>query len=470
MSYLASKKNDEMTSTSPGGLKITYIPRFLAKGFAVSPYEDGPLVNHPEGSLSEEQLVAGKMPISGIIVGEGDTGKTWLTKRLAKLTTEQAPVKVFPLRRYGITNPHLLDHVSQFITDTENCSCRTVVIDGLDENLDAAGAIERLCDSYLSDTSTVRFWITSRPRNAVNQLLSRIPRLHPYYLLPFTYDDLKCLTNGAGLDCESFRDELAKTRLLDMAKKPGGAVLLMDLFVKQKGRLSDDRNELLYRIVQSLVGARRDGVAVPPSETCFSETMLLEAAGWTATRFWLEQKDSVWDGAAYDCPPTALPFGALECGVYVVSDLSELLKRRLFEPLDQNRYRFVADETLTKFLTAWWLNLKSGGHVKDLFETKSGIGFALGGVMSYLAWFHPNQADDWLSCAPRFFSNCHQAIKAFGKEKLFDALNDYQKRAPWDSIFVAGGNSGRIITRPFVSMRSVDFRVLTCRWTRRSLP
>lgn len=416
-------------------LKVPVIKRFIAKGSEPQQNETNDYgFRHYHYFDSDKHISYDKLiketPNGGIIIGEGDTGKTWLVEMISNLDSESFAVKTYRLRDFESNPRELIAYAEALWNEAKTKSIPSaLILDGLDENPKTWTAICDICNKRNDKEKAYnRIWITSRQCSAVTELSAADAIGEFYHLLPFSQDEVISLANDLDYDGAAFLATLKAKNISHFAAKPGGAILLLKMLATGKLNTSS-KLQLNEEICRSFARDSRDGVALSADECQYSDDDLLDAAGWIAAKALFNNKDSLWKGTDAECPNNALPYRKLPRGRYKNALLNAAIKRRLFEPLSEERFRVTCDTHLEPFLTAYWISRHiSEALITKLLQFDTPIGSRLASVLYWLALYHPNIGTHWISKCPKAFIGCNQAIEKFGYKKFYSLLeSEYTK-------------------------------------------
>jgi len=370
----------------------------------------------------------------GLIIGEGDTGKSTYVRMLFEAAERRGVRK--PLLVKLRTRPTLT------IPDVPDGEVQTIIWDGLDEFPECARDIVDLTADL--DPERHHVWVTSRPCNAAS-VVAASPLLEDvYHLAPFTEDDVLSIADSAKLDGEAFLDAVHGAHLDAFMDKPGGAVILMQLFAN--GQLdSPSRTELMETIMLDFARETRDGDAECDPKLPFSQRQIVEATSWIAACLVLTGKDAIWTGAKSACPANDLFIEDLPPREYGIALFKAALGLRLFEPLTQERYR-LAYSDMPPFLAGRWLAKnfpveriteipldpphpydESDEELDEVLDDESydESMFFEAEPINAIAWasrYDTNFGKPFILNHPESFLGAHQLIKEIGYGKFVTAL------------------------------------------------
>ena len=376
----------------------------------------------------------------GVIVGEGDIGKTWLVEALASEDCDQLHVKALRIRNFEGALRKLIDEANAFweVCKNDNSTAH-LVLDGLDENESAWPIIVEICTHILS-VKKCRVWVTGRPCRGMNDLIKSGCLKEQYCLLPFSRDDVRELAEMVGENGEAFLRALINKQVASFATKPGGATLLLKLYGMGKFDTCS-RIQLTEEIAKSFARDGRDGVEIPANESIYRDEDLVDCAGWIAARIFFSQRNSLWMGVSAECSDVAFPFADLPHGKYKSDMLNAVTKRRLFEPLSVDRLRVAYDTHLMPFLVAYWIRTHAPKEsIGQMLRTDKGIGDGMSEVLKYISLYEPDLGCQWMELSPKSFLDCPKTIELYGAGKYYSLLEkQYLSLAKFDyDAFIKG--------------------------------
>lgn len=351
-----------------------------------------------------------KLP-GGLIVGEGDSGKSIFVKMLKIAAEARGPVKLVLLRKRE--NDFSVPCISKG-------KIATVIFDGLDEYPECARDILDFMENV--DERTCHVWVTSRPVDAAS-CLQRCPLFaKPYHLEPFERWDVRRLAEGVSIDPHAFLKAVEEANLNSFLTKPGGAILMLDFFAR--GRLKEQtRLQAMDEIVRQFVRESRDGHTLRADEEPSNPQDLIKAAQWIAAYLMLSGHGSVWCGDEGRSPRQAVPFNGLLRPDYPKTTLSRVLGRRIFEPLSSDHLRFTYSDTLEYLAGSWMAERVSLEKIKAYIPTDdSKVNSVTVRTLSWAGARKPELCQPWIGNRPEIFFSCHDAIHKFGCERYFRSL------------------------------------------------
>ena len=351
-----------------------------------------------------------KLP-GGLIIGEGDSGKSIYVKMLKTAAEARGPVKLVFLRKRE--NDFSVPRVPKG-------KIATVIFDGLDEYPECARDILDFMENV--DERTCHVWVASRPVDAAS-CLQRCPLFaKPYQLEAFEWWDARRLAEGVSIDPHAFLKAVEDANLKSFLTKPGGTILMLDFFAR--GRLKDQtRLQAMDEIVRQFVRDSRDGHTLRADEEPDDPQELIKAAQWIAAYLMLSGHGSVWCGDEGRSPRQAVRFNDLLRADHPKAMLSRILGRRIFEPLSSDHLRFSYSDTLEYLAGSWMAERLSIGKIKAFIPTDdSKVNSVTVRTLSWAGARKPELCQPWIGNRPEMFFSCHAAIHQFGCERYFQSL------------------------------------------------
>ena len=316
----------------------------------------------------------------GLILGEGDSGKSVYVNMLRDAAAVVGPVKLIHLRSDLQDGSTIQDCVKEVIAQVHNQAERaTLIFDGLDENEKYGKELKTvLADSRIFQEC--RIWVASRPCAAAAALSGSVVAGMVYKLLPISHQDIhKIVEQVDAVSEEEFLKIVKEAHLESFLRKPGGVIVLLKLFANGNLKVTG-RDAAMLNIAEDYARAMRDGQIEDLGDEGFSDRDLVDCAGWIATCLFFSGKDSIWRGRASDSPAMALRQEDLPLGFYDERIINEVLLRRLFEPLESVRLRITYAD-MANYLAGWWM----GRHfliseINKLIKNVQVVSPDLGGV------------------------------------------------------------------------------------------
>ena len=180
------------------------------------------LVREDGTSFSMKDAV--RLP-GGLIVGEGDSGKTIFTMMFIRQTVGLATSRRIPLRELTVNRYSIIEEARKLSAQSAANKPAVLILDGLDEKQDIARDIADLL--FNGELGNVSLWITSRPCDAASRLQECCPLFaKAYRLSSFTRNDIRQMAEDIIPDIDAFFQLSATLGLESFLRKPGGAVLM----------------------------------------------------------------------------------------------------------------------------------------------------------------------------------------------------------------------------------------------------
>ena len=336
----------------------------------------------------------------GLILGEGDTGKSTYARMLAELAKENGPVELVPLRRRSATAS------PPPVRDGE---IATVIFDGLDEYPEAVRDIVDFAESL--DPDRFHVWVTSRACDAASRLAESIRFEQIYRLSEMTREDILDIADAAGLDGYDFLEAVERLGVGGFLDKPGGAILLLQLFAN--GRLDGSRaTDVMETTALAFAAETRDGHTLSAQSLAIPPERLVDAASWIAAALQIGERGAIWLGAKTECPEEDLAFDDLPLCDFTREELAEALGRRLFEPLTPERLRLSYSQ-MPMYLAGRWIARRVPKGKVAVFDIYS---------IAAAAAIKPDVGLDFIGRHPEAFLGCHELIRKFGFKPMLDAI------------------------------------------------
>lgn len=360
----------------------------------------------------------------GLILGEGDSGKSVYVNMLRDAAAVVGPVKLIHLRSDLQDGSTIQDCVKKVVAQVHNQIERaTLIFDGLDENEKYGKELKTvLADSRIFQEC--RIWVASRPCAAAAALSGSVVAGMVYKLLPISHQDIhKIVEQVDAVSEEEFLKIVKEAHLESFLRKPGGVIVLLKLFANGNLKVTG-RDAAMLNIAEDYARAMRDGQIEDLGDEGFSDRDLVDCAGWIATCLFFSGKDSIWRGRASDSPAMALRQEDLPLGFYNEGIIKEVLLRRLFEPLESVRLRITYAD-MANYLAGWWV----GRHfpvceINRLIKDVQVISPDLGAVVMWASHVRPEAALSLIGRRSECFFSSHDSIRLYGVGAYFDALSE----------------------------------------------
>lgn len=353
----------------------------------------------------------------GLILGEGDTGKSTYAVMLQAAAEIKGPSKIIRLRR------RQFDFVAPQIKEDE---VATIILDGLDEFPECVRDIVDFAEDL--DKDRYHIWVTSRACDAASRLCESTRFEEIYKLDAFTEQDIIKLANSLDLEGKIFLARVKELNLEDIIRKPGGVVLLLDLFANGELDEVESFADILDTIVRRFVASTRDGHVESILHDSSDPNELIEVAAKIAAALTLTGSNALWIGRNEDCPTYDIPIeDFIDLGIDKKT-VAEVLSRRIFEPLSTERYR-INYTAVSPYLTARCLLASYDDETiveklppDELFRREDVYS-------SYLSITEPDETAVWLADlnsdlglkyihrSAAMFARCHDTIRKLGFDK-----------------------------------------------------
>lgn len=414
------------------------VPRFLyedgedavplcdAFGFWRSQIKNGEQCYDLESALSLK---------GGLIVGEGDSGKTFYLNQLKTRAAATGKVLSIRLRDYRAGEFQTFEQDVKSFLERDNRDTKDkayLFVDGIDEREEFLSPLMRVVRSLIAKEN-LSIWVTTRRVAGLEGTAIGVDGFPRYKLAPLRRSDVWNFANAFGCDAERFVDDVISMQISDLCSKPGGCITLLKLYHGRSGHFEGD-GDILLRIAKDLCREHRDGRAVSISErnVLYSDDELLDCAEWIATCLVLRGKIAVFEGAEDDTPADSIYHAALKTSRYERGQIAEVLDTRMFEPFGGSRIRFSFSR-LPFYLAAKWLSryVSMDNLSKLLHVGKEGLSYELADVIGWIEHFNPGYAKDLFRSNPEIMlASCESfALLPHGVaydllEKRYGNLND----------------------------------------------
>lgn len=366
-------------------------------------------------SLSLEHIIRHER--GGLILGEGDSGKSTYVKMLAERAKNAIPRRNVELLRLARDSVYA-EHIQKAIEELHRRDI--LILDGLDEKQKLVHDIAEICNNR----HNCAIWITSRPCDAATYLQGECDLFEkPFRLSDFTLDDVSCIARSLGVDANRFIKALRSTGLESFTAKPGGTVLMLCKYlngkISHKGRVA-----AMEELLEDFSRTNRDGKIVRqlPSSATIKE--IAEAVRWMAATLFLSGKNSIWIGEPECEPDSALPFDRLPFDRHSRETCFAALERRLFEPLSVGHLRLTYADMLP-YLAGSYIARELGADILSKIIPMEGdhLSKECAEVISWMGQIEPKLCLPWIEKRPLDFAHCHEAIEMIGVEKYFQFVS-----------------------------------------------
>ena len=373
----------------------------------------------------------------GLIVGEGDSGKTFYLNQLKTRAESLGKVLSVRLRDYRAGEFQAFEQdVESFLErdDSDANAKAYLFVDGIDERgefyVPLMGMVRKLITR-----ENLSVWLTTRriAGPGEKELTVAIEGFPRYKLAPLRRGDVWRFANAFGCDGERFVEDVISMQVSDICSKPGGCVTLLKLYRGRGGCFEGDE-DILLRIAKDLCREHRDGRSISVSEhnSVYSDDEFLECAEWIATCLVLRGKVAVFSGEEPDTPSDSLYHAALKTSRYEKGQIAAVLSTRMFEPFGGFRIRFSFSR-LPFYLAAKWLSsyVSPDNLSKLLHIGNEVVSYELADVIGWVEHFRPGYAKDLFGAFPEIMlASCQSFAQlphdvAYGLlEKRYGNLND----------------------------------------------
>ena len=349
----------------------------------------------------------------GMILGEGDTGKSTYAKMLCEEARRFGPSVLVLLRKRSLAFD---------LPEVKTGETATIVFDGLDEFPECARDLVDLAEGL--DPRKCHLWVTSRAVDAAAVVCESVRFEKIYRLSAFRKKDVCEIADAAGLSGADFLEAVSAQSLDGFIEKPGGAVLLLQLFAR--GQLdASSRADLMETIARACVAETRDGHVVKGRVGSFATSDLMNAASWIAACLCLSRSEALWTGAEHERPAHDLCLSDVPGLSRSHALIDELLLRRIFEPLTDSRLR-ISYSGMASYLAGRWL--ARNVPVKKLIA-KIGRRDLLP-IVEEIVWatiFDSDYGMPFVRSRPELFTACRNLIERVGFETYLNWMTENAK-------------------------------------------
>ena len=387
------------------GQEIVPVPRRLTQG-GVETY-----------GLAE---VAGRP--GGLILGEGDVGKSTYAVMLCNAARRHGPAMLWQLRSGNLDFD---------IPEPPPGQVTTIVLDGLDECRECGVPLVERFGSL--DPEKYHVWVTSRGGGVPKVVRAHRRFSAVYELAPFSSRDVEALADAVGVNGADFVRTVTMCNFDSFLAKPGGVIALLNLYAG--GELSELRIEdLMRRLAMRLVTWSRDGADKDEYDLPWSVVRLYDSAEWIAACLACSGRAAVWTGSPNECPEGDLSIDELALDGDDRRLLLGTLDSRMFEPLSPTRLR-VANADMAGYLAGRWASrhLPSDELSRLAFHGEDGSVFAV----STLVWAcccRPELGLKYVRDNPILFLRCPGVVSRLGFREYAEAAGNWCRSIPTERL------------------------------------
>lgn len=404
---------------------VNSVQRYLyPSGSEISVDSNGLLVSSSVDLWRQKLLIgpdqAAKLP-GGILLAEGGMGKTTFMEQLRDSLQDRS-LPLFKLGEYVGDPGAFSNDLDASLTVSASCISQTVLLDGLDEAPDLAGAVLRKI-RQLPDSTSV--WLASRDIGAMRAIRSERPDLASYSLAPLSEMDIRTLSCQASVDAEAFLHAALRQSLLPICAKPLGCELALSVF-RENGLAGVAQRDLWQRGIERLCdetpSATRQLLGTPK----FTLDEILNCSAWISLCLALSENHFVWSGEQSHRPEQSLGFSDLTSGQFSVDLIRTALERGVFSPLGDGRVSFshtiyrdyLAAFGFAAFIPAeHWISLLMNGQRDAVFPQRAGIA-------TWLATYNAGFLAELSAIQPELLLASADSVQAIGSDRLCEALLD----------------------------------------------
>jgi len=376
------------------------------------------------GSLWHKKLIdlggVAKLP-GGILLGEGGMGKTTFMEQLRDSLQDRS-VLLFKLGEYVGDPGGFRTDIDANLAPSGGNTAQTVILDGLDEAPELAGAILRKL-RQLPDSISV--WISSRDIAAVRAIQSERPELTSYSLAPLTETDLRTLATQAGVDGDEFLHAATRQGVLPICAKPLGCELALSVF-RENGLVDVAQRDLWQRGIERLCDETPSPTRQLAGTPQFTLDEILHCSAWVSLCLALSENHFVWSGERSHCPQQSLGITDLTSVRFSAALIRTTLERGVFTPLGDGRIAY-SHAIYTDYLAAFgfatfipaehWISLLMNGQRDAVFPQRAGIA-------AWLATYNTGFLAELSAIQPELLLASADSAQAVGPDRLCAALLD----------------------------------------------
>ena len=380
------------------------------------------LLFNPTERLLREKLIgindAAKLP-GGILLAEGGMGKTTFME-LLKGSYQSQSVHLFKLGEYVRDPGAFRNELKASLAARTPCTQQIVLLDGLDEAPDLAGAVLRAIQSLPASTSV---WLASRDITALHVIQSERPELKSYKLAPLCEMDLRTLAKQASVDAEAFLDAAARQGLLPICAKPLGCELALSVF-RENGLVDVAQRDLWQRGIERLCDETPSTTRQLSGTPKFSLDEVMRCSAWISLCLTLSENHFVWSREHSYRPEQSLCVSDLGSDQFSGDLIRTTIERGVFSPVGDGRvayshkiYRdYLGASGFASFIPAeHWTSLLMNGQRDAVFPQRAGIA-------TWLATYNKGFLAELLAAQPELLLSSADSVQAIGPDQLCEAL------------------------------------------------
>jgi len=345
-------------------------------------------------------------------------GKTTFMEQLAACSPG-GQGKLVKLGEYAGDPNGLRQDVAAYLNAASSFPHAVLLLDGLDEAPELAGAILRLLRGVSASTTV---WIASRDVTAMRSIRAEMPHLKAYSMAPLSLKDIRDLTSGYGVDPEDFLAAVRRQGVTGICAKPLGCELAVSVF-RENGLTGISQRSLWQRGIERLCDETPSTTRRLSPPSVYPLDQIVRASAWIAMCLTLSNKAFVWADEDSHCPQQCTPISSLASDAFPLELLRLALERGTFSPLGDGRFRF-GHAVYRDFLAAYGLTLfvPSDQWLSLVLTAKRSVFPQRQGVVAWLASFNQGFLSEMSGLQPELVLSSVDSVQAIGPGKLCNAL------------------------------------------------
>lgn len=407
--------------------KRVVIDRLLYPCGSEIPIDTDGLLNTNEGILQKYNGLIGldefsKLP-GAIILAEGGMGKSIVLQQLQS----RFPDGKSYLIELGLFagNPVGLGIEIDSCFEISSLSATTkyaMLIDGLDEAPELAGAVLQKLRKL---PANVVVWIASRDIEAIRAIQSGFPMLGAYTLAPLTLNDIRELARRSQVDAEIFVAAVLHSGITAICAKPMGCNLAITVF-QENGLVGVRQVDLWQQGINRLCDETPSETRRLITKPAFNLEEVINCCAWMALGLVVSGKVAIWNGEESHCPSNCSSLSDISSSDYPLELIRESLKRGVFSPLGDGRFRFSHITYRDYFASLGFARCIPPAYWSTLLFTsdKSGVLPQRTGVATWLSAQNHGFLEELAGVEPEILLSSVDAIHVIGPTALCIALLD----------------------------------------------
>ena len=399
----------------------TYNELLDDRGFRRNDIEGRPDFFHIDDMLKLE---------GGLIVDDGDAGKTVFLKQLENRLNERGLRVLFiKMRDYRVSGDHaLFAKIHKFSRGKKQSY---ILLDALDE---APEIVKRLFKEINRAPKKIHWWITTRPLLHLPTSQEHTPNLQQLKLLPFSIQEVCELAGQLCVDPDVFIESVLKMEVQEFCLKPGGLMVLLRIY-KARNSLGASRRQLMDLIVKDYCTPRKDGKIEEAMQiSADADDKLIDTTGWLALCLILSGSDQCWVRDIASTPNRSVALRKCISERYSFDELSMTLATRFIEPMGSGFVRIAYSPLMSGYLAARWLN----GHVSLanievlLRASAPRMQRPVLEIQRWMAVLNRGFIPQGISTVPEYFLNARDAIGSIGFERFYNYMESRYAELTFD--------------------------------------